>query len=180
MLSAAVGTVAERGPSGLSLRALAAQAGVSHAAPIHHFKDKAGLFTAIATQGFDLLADELGSAWDATGDFLEVGVRYVVFALSHRGHFEVMFRPDLWDQSDSDLEQARHRAFSFLVGPVAVGRQGGTESGAAMAALASWSTVHGLATLALAGNLSEGVWAQVNLSDPEAVARAVLLHLRVV
>ena len=48
ILTAALDVIAADGPSGLSLRDLARRAGVSHAAPAHHFKDRAGLLTAIA------------------------------------------------------------------------------------------------------------------------------------
>ena len=51
--------VAEHGPAALSLRQVARRAGVSHAAPTHHFRNKAGLLTAIAAEGYRLLADAL-------------------------------------------------------------------------------------------------------------------------
>jgi AcrR family transcriptional regulator len=50
----------------LCLRDLALQIGVSHAAPVHHFGDKAGLLTVIATDGFLMLAEELPRAYVAT------------------------------------------------------------------------------------------------------------------
>jgi AcrR family transcriptional regulator len=174
-MQATVAAVAEGGPAAVSLRGLAAELGVSHAAPVHHFGDKAGLFTAVATEGFDLMADELSAVWEQTGDFLDTGVHYVLFALSHKGHFEVMFQPGLFDNDDPDLVRARVRAEATLTGPVEAGRQGGNAESALSASLASWSTVHGLATLLLNGNLP-GVADQ----DPETLARHVLAHLRVV
>ncbi len=57
LLAAALEAIEESGPAALSLRDLARRAGVSHAAPAHHFGDKAGLLTALAAEGFDLLAD---------------------------------------------------------------------------------------------------------------------------
>jgi AcrR family transcriptional regulator len=178
LLEAAVASVAAQGPSAVSLRALATATGVSHAAPIHHFGDKAGLFTAIATEGFDLLADDLTTVWQESGDFLLVGVRYVHFALAQRGHFEVMFSPQLLNADDEALAAAKERAFAMLHDPVAAGPQGSTEAATYLAGLASWSTVHGLATLLLSGNLPE-----VNLTDADGtddLAQHVLSHLRVV
>ncbi len=52
ILSEAARLVAERGADRVSLRELARSAGVSHAAPAHHFVDRRGLFTALAAQGF--------------------------------------------------------------------------------------------------------------------------------
>ncbi|MYW35224.1 helix-turn-helix domain-containing protein, partial [Streptomyces sp. SID2119] len=51
ILSAALDAIAAEGPAALSLRDLARRAGVSHAAPAHHFKDRTGLLTAVATEG---------------------------------------------------------------------------------------------------------------------------------
>src|SRR5918999_4529328 len=90
LLAAAADAIGELGPSALSLRDRARRVGVSHAAPAHHFGDKAGLLTSIAAEGFRLLADELQSVWEATHDLREVGVGYVRFATTHRAHFQVM------------------------------------------------------------------------------------------
>jgi AcrR family transcriptional regulator len=106
--------ITESGPTGVSLRDLARRAGVSHAAPAHHFGDKAGLLTALAAEGFDLLADTLSAAQQRTGQFLEVGVAYVGFAVEHRAHFEVMFRPDLYHADDPAVRAAEARADAAL------------------------------------------------------------------
>ena len=168
-------SIAENGPGALSLRALAAKAGVSHTAPVHHFGDKAGLFTAVATEGFDLLGHELGTVWTQTGDFLEVGVGYIRFALEHRGHFEVMFRPELMNLADPALGEAKVRAYATLGDRLAASVPARDEHEAHLAGLASWSIVHGLATLALSRNLS-----RADLADPEDLARHVLMFLQVV
>jgi AcrR family transcriptional regulator len=175
LLDAAVTSIAEHGPANLSLRALAANVGVSHAAPIHHFGDKAGLFTAVAAEGFRLQTDELTDVWAQSKDFLEVGVCYVRFALTHKGYFEVMFRPELLNLDDPGLLEAKLRALSMLHDPLATVGPARDEKGAHLAGLASWSIVHGLATLALSGNLSE-----IDLADPDDLARHVLLYLQVV
>src|SRR5258708_36185809 len=59
ILTEAARLVDERGADGISLRELAREAGVSHAAPAHHFTDRRGLFTALAAQGWRMLADAL-------------------------------------------------------------------------------------------------------------------------
>ena len=66
LLDAALAEIAEGGPGQVSLRELARPVGVSHAAPRHHFGDKRGLLTAVAVEGFELLAVELGAAWQST------------------------------------------------------------------------------------------------------------------
>ena len=119
LLDAAVQAIAEVGPAAVSLRDLARRTGVSHAAPAHHFGDKAGLLTAVATDGFRRLAATLRETYQATGSFLEVGVAYVRFAVTHRAHFEVMFRPELYHTDDPELVRARDAARALLYPPAA-------------------------------------------------------------
>lgn len=168
VLAAAVTAITEAGPAAVSLRDLARRAGVSHAAPAHHFGDKAGLLTAVAAEGYDLLADALTTAQQRTGEFLEVGVAYVRFAVDHRAHFEVMYRPDLYHADDPMVQAARGRAGEALhrgIGRLPDGRSG---PDARLAGVAAWSLVHGFATLWLTGALP--TWLS---SDPETAARAV-------
>jgi AcrR family transcriptional regulator len=166
LIAAALELIEEEGPATLSLREVARRAGVSHGAPAHHFGDKAGLLTAVATQGQELLATALAEAFERTGDFREVGVAYVRFALDHRAHFEVMFRPELFRADDPALVEARERAATMLYGPPT--ELTGDAAKGISGAVAAWSLVHGFATLYLTGNLERAV-----PGDPEAAARAV-------
>jgi len=171
LLDEALAAIERDGPGSLSLRELARRAGVSHAAPTHHFGDKGGLLTAIAVEGFALLADELNAAFAATGSFLEVGVAYVGFAVRHRAHFEVMFRPELLRADDPALAAARQRSREALYGPLgSVSLDTGTDS--LRAGVAAWALVHGLATLYLGGNLPPTLG-----DDPETIAREIAVHL---
>jgi AcrR family transcriptional regulator len=171
VLDEALAAIERAGPAGFSLRELARRAGVSHAAPAHHFGDKVGLLTAIAVEGFDMLADELQDAFDRTGSFLEVGVAYVGFAVRHRAHFEVMFRPELLRGDDPTLARARERSRQALYGPIgSVPLDPTTDT--LRAGVAAWALVHGLATLYLEGNLPPALG-----KDPEAIARAIAVHL---
>ena len=155
LLEAAFAAIEEVGPAALSLRDLARRAGASHAAPAHHFGDKAGLLTAVAADGFRRLAATLGEAYRATGSFLEVGVAYARFEVTHRAHFEVMFRPELYRADDPALVHARDAARSLLYPPAAEAAHGagGDELRAAVAA---WSLVPGLVALWLNDNLPPG------------------------
>jgi AcrR family transcriptional regulator len=182
LLVAAAEVIAEQGAAGLSLRDLARRAGVSHAAPAHHFGDKAGLLTALATEGYDLLAAELGDEWAATHNFLEQGVAYVRFAVRHRSHFAVMFRPDLYHAGDPNLAAARNRASAALYrglphlpGDAAARPQDSPGAHQPVelreAGLAAWSIAHGFATLRLSGAFPDLA------GDPDRTARAVLGHL---
>ena len=162
LLDAAVSVIEESGPATLSLRELARRAGVSHAAPAHHFGDKAGLLTAVAAEGYQLLDAALRAAGK---DLLEVGVAYVRFAVDHRAHFEVMFRPDLYRQDDPALATARRGAGEALRARLsALPTPPGDR-----ADLAAWSIAHGFATLWLGGALPRELG-----DDPAAAARSVI------
>ncbi|WP_372498692.1 TetR/AcrR family transcriptional regulator [Yinghuangia soli] len=122
---------------------MARRAGVSHAAFTHHFGSKRGLLTALAAEGYALLADTLDAPG---GDLVETGVAYVRFAARHRAHFEVMFQPDLYDPDSPKVAAARDRAGRALT---AVLPPSATET----EELAAWSIVHGFAALWLSGTI---------------------------
>jgi AcrR family transcriptional regulator len=167
-----VEAIAEVGPTAVSLRDLARRTGVSHAAPAHHFGDKAGLLTAVATDGFRRLAATLRETYQATGSFLEVGVAYVGFAVTHRAHFEVMFRPELYHPDDPELTQAREQARALLYPPAAEVANSPDGRDEVRAGVAAWSLVHGLATLWLNQNLPPQL-----ADDPEQITREVARYL---
>lgn len=168
IIDAALESIAESGPAALSLRELARRAGVSHAAPAHHFGDKAGLLTAVAVQGFELLADALAEAQQQSRNFLAVGVAYVGFAVGHPAHFDVMFRPELYNAQDPGILAAKARAGEALYGGAAAFADPESAAGTQEAALAAWSLVHGFATLWLSGSLPPGL-----PEDPRVAARQV-------
>ncbi|MFD8010594.1 TetR/AcrR family transcriptional regulator [Streptomyces sp. NPDC058955] len=151
VLSAALDVIAADGPGALSLRDLARRAGVSHAAPAHHFGDRTGLLTAIAAQGFGLLADALAGG----ASLADRGRRYVRFAADHPAHFQVMFAPALLRADDPDLTAARERAGAEL----RAGVTARTGRDARATGIAAWSLAHGFATLYLTHNVDDAVGA---------------------
>lgn len=171
VLTAALDVIAADGPSTLSLRDLARRAGVSHAAPAHHFGDRTGLLTAIAAEGFGLLATALREA----PDLKEAGVRYVRFAREHPAHFQVMFAPGLLRADDLELTTARALAGDALREAVSAVHPEGTHPGThpgiepRLAGVAAWSLAHGFATLLLGNNLD----GPVGDRDPEEVFRTL-------
>jgi AcrR family transcriptional regulator len=144
ILAKAAGLVADRGADGISLRELAREAGVSHAAPAHHFTDRRGLFTALAAQGWRMLADALAGA---RPDFIEAALAYVRFALDHPGHYAVMFDHSLVDPDDPDLKTAQNAAGAELAQGVGTLKDPRATGDPQSAALAAWSLVHGFAML---------------------------------
>ncbi|MCV7260943.1 TetR/AcrR family transcriptional regulator [Mycobacterium shimoidei] len=154
ILAEAARLVAERGADRISLRELAREAGVSHAAPAHHFTDRRGLFTALATQGFELLAAALV---EARPRFLDAALAYVRFAIEHPGHYAVMFDRSLVDASDSELVAAQAAAAAELSRGIASLRDPRAKADPDGAELAAWSLVHGFSMLWLNDAVDERV-----------------------
>lgn len=174
MLKAAVEFIAEHGPDGLSFRQVAAAAGVSHQAPYHHFTDRKGIFQAIALEGFTkfdaaLRAAEQRRDIDTSTALLE---GYVEFALSHPGHFRVMFRSDLIGfGEDPELAHIADSSFDVLVDHVkgVLGPKASLDQ-IRERVVTMWSLAHGLATLLIDGPLEDKVGP---VSNRRALVRAV-------
>ena len=167
ILGQAAVLVAERGADGISLRELARAAGVSHAAPAHHFTDRRGLFTALATEGFGLLAAALAAARPR---FVDAARAYVRFALDHPGHYEVMWDKSLYDATDAALIAAESAAGEELSRGVATLADPKAKADPDGAALAAWSLVHGFSLLWLNGAVDTA-------ADPIAAVERLALIL---
>lgn len=148
ILGQAAALVAERGADAVSLRELARTAGVSHGAPAHHFTDRRGLFTALAIEGFAMLAKALT---DARPRFIDAARAYVGFALAHPGHYAVMWDKTLYDGSHDALVAAEAAAGAELRRGVATLSDATAQADPDGAALAAWSLVHGFSLLWLNG-----------------------------
>jgi AcrR family transcriptional regulator len=134
----------------LSLRRVARAAGVSPAAPYHHFADKQALLDAIATQGFTALTAEMRARMakksDPAGRLDASGVGYVVFAVENPTLFQLMFSGDGQESSaKAALNEARNIAYGVLQAAVADTSVGGTAT--PLVCLRLWALVHGIAKL---------------------------------
>jgi AcrR family transcriptional regulator len=153
LLEAAAEEIGRVGVARLSLRELARRAGVSHAAPAHHFGDKTGLLTALATEGFGMLHRRTQPTLGRPDALVRAGEQYVEFALNHPAHFSVMFDPHLLHMGEPSLELERSRAFENFFAAVQATTGADDAEQVSNEAIAAWSVVHGLAVLWLQGNL---------------------------
>ncbi|WP_369719721.1 TetR/AcrR family transcriptional regulator [Bradyrhizobium sp. LLZ17] len=152
LIAASEAILAEHGAEAFTLREAARRAGVSPAAPSHHFGNAQGLLTEVAIRGYDALAGALRDAASrkqgAREKLQAQGLAYVEFALKHPGRFQMMFANKRLVADDSRLTQASRaagREFEIIIAELV----GGTPKEAKIAAAAAWSTVHGFAKLAL-------------------------------
>ena len=155
LLEAAEAILREGGLEAFTLRECARRAGVSHAAPAHHFGDARGLLSACAAAGFERLSDLMQRYADREQGALEraraAGVAYVDFALRNRALFQLMFRRDRLDPEHEELKAAGKRTGDLLrqiIDEVIVER-GLPPQELGQRILLVWSLVHGYATLVL-------------------------------
>lgn len=170
LLSAAEAELTEKGVEGFSLRSVAKRAGVSHAAPAHHFGDATGLLTALAADGFrqfqaTLDAREAG-ATSPREKAVRAGLGYLDFAMSRPALFRLIFSSAKPDYTSTDLIAAAGVAYDHLVGLVQA--LGGGEADV----IALWAASHGIADLASGSKLR--TLSDKSPADREALLRAVL------
>jgi AcrR family transcriptional regulator len=170
LLRAAEDEIAAHGVEGFALRAVARRAGVSHAAPAHHFGDADGLLTALAADGFRRFvaaqaAREAQAADDPRARLLAIGLGYIDFALARPALFRLIFGSDRPRHGDAELNAASGAAYDYLIASTAAA------GGDATDAAAVWAMTHGLADLIVSGRLKT----VANL--PPAAREAALLAL---
>jgi AcrR family transcriptional regulator len=164
LLEAAKRVLERDGLSGLTLRAVAREAGVSHAAPSHHFGDLTGLVSELAAIGFahfNAAMRAAGSAAAMPADRAMARARaYVGYAQAHPGMYGLMFRTERLDMTRPSLCEAANAAFAGLAGAIGASRNEqisetalSLEQGAAIAR--AWSLVHGFTMLLLDDRLSD-------------------------
>jgi AcrR family transcriptional regulator len=161
MLQSAEAILNRDGLGALTLRAAAREAGVSHAAPPHHFGDLSGLLSELAASGFVRFRAHLVAAADAAGNdpqarLIALATAYIGFARAYPGLFQLMFRFERLDWSVAALAEAATAAFALLTTD---GHYGEAGAGAALGldglvlAMSRWSLAHGAAMLCLDGRL---------------------------
>lgn len=166
LLEAAAASIERDGVEALSLRQLARDAGVSHAAPSRHFRDKQALLDALAEDGFIRMAAALDSAIapQATSS-AEVRARfdalargYVTFALAQPTLVGLMFGLKHAPDARAELIEAGHASMAVALRVVVDAQDKGVIAGGdpQHIALVAFSTFHGIATLA-SGGLLDGV-----------------------
>jgi AcrR family transcriptional regulator len=167
LLAAAERVLERDGLAGLTLRAVAREAGVSHAAPTHHFGDLTGLLSELAAIGFRRFNEAMIVARNSETHPLMKGMAnakaYVAYAQASPGMFSLMFRNERIDMTRPSLHEAATASFEGLASAVGAGRNEKL-TGEALEALSleqaaaiarAWSLVHGFASLLLDGRLKD-------------------------
>jgi AcrR family transcriptional regulator len=188
-LRAALLKAAERvrerdGRAGLTLRAVARDAGVSHAAPTHHFGDLTGLVSELAAIGFRQFNTAMAAAGSAAGPVLMEKAlarakAYVAYAQAHPGMYGLMFRTERLDMKRPSLHEAAEASFAGLAGAIGASRQEQISETAlsldqAAAIARAWSLVHGFTMLLLDDRLCDILRRLPEGTDAETLLDAML------
>jgi AcrR family transcriptional regulator len=177
LIAATEEILAEVGAEGFTLREAARRAGVSPAAPAHHFGNAPGLLTEVAIRGYEELGAALKEAAAKKGSERQrlhaQGLAYVEFALKQPGRFQMMFSNKRLNAEDERLRKAvkaAHREFEVVVDELILHEAGANPKLAKIASTVAWSTVHGYAKLALEGKFGS--------LDSDAGRRDIMATLR--
>ena len=161
LLEGAERSLARGGVQQLSLREIARDIGVSHAAPRRHFADKQALLLALAEHGFRRLEGEMQDALaGAGGEFrprlAALARAYVRFATEHAALLELMYAGKHRPGADA-VRAAAERAFAAPLALIAEGQERGEVIGGdrERVAAVAWATFHGLAAMANGGLLGD-------------------------
>jgi AcrR family transcriptional regulator len=183
LLEAAERVLEREGLPGLTLRAVAREAGVSHAAPTHHFGDLAGLLSELAAIGFrqfNAAMAKAGAAADGSPETAMARAKaYVGYAQAHPGLYGLMFRTERLDMKRPALDQAASASFSELISSVGASRHERISEQAmsldqAAAIARAWCLVHGFTMLLLDGRLSNILKRLPAGTDAETLLDAML------
>ncbi|HEY3791625.1 MAG TPA: TetR/AcrR family transcriptional regulator [Bradyrhizobium sp.] len=183
LLEAAERVLERDGLAGLTLRAVAREAGVSHAAPTHHFGDLTGLVSELAAIGFRQFNAAMVAAGASSEVPLEQGIArahaYVGYAQAHPGMYGLMFRTERLDMKRPSLHEAANAAFAGLAGAIGASRHEQISAQAlsldqAAAIARAWSLVHGFTMLLLDDRLSDILRRLPDGTDAETLLDAML------
>jgi AcrR family transcriptional regulator len=161
LLDAALQVIETSSPKALTLREIAQRAGVTQAAPYHHFADKNAILAAVAEEGFLALGRALEEARAKAGadpvDRLRaLGVAYIRFGTTHRSHYRVMFGERIAGEWPESLKTTANAAFAPVVEELlAIQAEGRLVQGnLPRLAVINWATVHGVVMLWIDGACS--------------------------
>jgi AcrR family transcriptional regulator len=180
LVQAARRILENEGPAALSLRAVAREAGVSPAAPYHHFKDKGELLEAVANEGWAQLGAEVAAARGAAPcnktALTDIGVAYVRFARANPALYRVM--NDGMRDRTAMPDHAKDGESGWRTVEDAIIEAGGNPdpNELQLATIAAWCAAHGLAEMA---GFAEFEPLKAALGGEDAFLRAILDHIGV-
>jgi len=179
LLELAEQTVRTVGVEALSLRQLARDAGVSHAAPARHFRDRRALLDALALAGFERLGASIDAAAAGEGPFAvrfrDAAHAYVGFAVENAELLGLMFTIKHEEGASAELVETARRGIESIVALLARGQGEGEVAPGDPERLAQvvFATVHGVALLVTGGLLDGTTASDLTDSAVDVLLRAL-------
>jgi AcrR family transcriptional regulator len=193
LLQAAETVLIRDGLKGLSLRAIAREAGVSHTAPQHHFGDLAGVLSELVASGHTRLAQAMAD--QAKGKRAgrpkrkAIGHGYIEFAMANQELFKLMSRNELLDATRPSLIEARRASALAMAGAFQIDTPDTSEAAIPLAGIAAdqavvltaaWGFVHGLAMLLVDNRLNTIAQGATSIADARALVTAAIDRIKLV
>ncbi|MGJ8562296.1 MAG: TetR/AcrR family transcriptional regulator [Alphaproteobacteria bacterium] len=143
------------GVAGVTIRAIARAAGVSHSAPVNHYKDRRALLTAIAEQQFKIISDDIERSLSRTSNDADQRIEAIAHSLMDYGfqypnRYQLLWRSDLIDHEDKDLLSIMDAVYDQLCAAIELTAPN-VKFDKHTIAVALWSMVHGYVDMRLSG-----------------------------
>ena len=176
LLERAAEVIAERGVEAISLRGLARDLGVSHAAPSAHFADRRALLCELAREGFRISVEAMHEGADAAGAdpvlrYRALGRAYVKFARDQPSYFRAINHPEVLAHADEELAKARAAWVDTLRDGVVEAKAAGWHPEVEVETLLAFSCA---AASGAAQLLSDGSGWAFEVDDVDSLADSVL------
>lgn len=155
LFDAALALLDAHGPSGVTIRAVAKAAGVSHSAPVNHYKDRRALLTALARAQFDALLDavdtQLAQLDNNPGPRIETFASAIMdFGFRYPQRYQLLWNANLIDHSDPELLSVMDKIYDMLCEEFSKAAPDRTFDKDTYA-VALWSMIHGYVDMRLSG-----------------------------
>lgn len=158
LFDVAVSLLDQHGATGVTIRAVAREAGVSHSAPVNHYKDRRALLTAIAQGQFEVIFKDIESALlkvpNNQKDRIEVFAETMIeFGFRYPHRYQLLWRGDLIDHEDPPLLTVMDNIYDQLCYEIERSVHG-VKVDRDTIAVALWSMWHGYIDMRLSGMFS--------------------------
>ncbi len=175
LLEAALELLDEQGDSGVGIRAVARKAGVSHAAPVNHFKDRRALLTGLAITLFDDIQASISKRLEGVSNDPAMRIESVVkaffeYGAEHPNRYALLWRNDVVDHECDEMRIREDAVYDFICNEIdnlTAGRNIDTDT----VAIGLWSMMHGYIDLKIVGMFEEREDSVTGENRPEALIK---------
>ena len=175
LLDAALELLDEQGDAAVGIRAIARKAGVSHAAPVNHFKDRRALLTCLAVKLFDDIQARISKRLEGKSNDPAIRIESVVksffeYGVEHPNRYALLWRNDVVDHECDEIRIREDAVYDFIcdeTDKLTAGRKIDTDT----VAIGLWSMMHGYIDLKIVGMFEERKDSVTGEDRPDALIK---------